>query len=236
MSNNEIYNGFLMDKGKPIPLESIAIGGEGTGGGFDGEHNDLDGRDANDAHPISAITNLRSELDSLEIATGEPDWDKLQNRPENITFWGNDIGLPISVEGFPWIQGTFQDRSIAAGTTNTQNVTPIFGSGTASMISGDRFIVPETGLYSFVASNFRGSATTGSGVQWISVALPSNHMFIDTQIQAGTSAYFPTLSFTYRFSANQSFQLNLRSTVAQTHIRRDNEPWNVGIFAFARIA
>ena len=32
---------------------------------FAGEHNDLDGRSADDAHPISAITGLQAALDSL---------------------------------------------------------------------------------------------------------------------------------------------------------------------------
>jgi hypothetical protein len=36
--------------------------GAGGGGSFDGDHNDLDGREANDAHPQSAITGLTSAL------------------------------------------------------------------------------------------------------------------------------------------------------------------------------
>jgi len=35
-----------------------SLKGTGGGGGFDGEHNDLDGREKDDAHPISAITDL----------------------------------------------------------------------------------------------------------------------------------------------------------------------------------
>ncbi len=40
-------------------------GGGGGGGGFEGEHNDLAGRGAANAHPIVAITGLQAALDAL---------------------------------------------------------------------------------------------------------------------------------------------------------------------------
>ena len=42
---------------------TVNTGGGGGGGTFDGVHNDLDGRSAADAHPISAITGLQTTLD-----------------------------------------------------------------------------------------------------------------------------------------------------------------------------
>ena len=49
-----------------VPVIGSSPGG--TGGGFDGEHNDLDGRSTADAHPITAITGLEDALD--EVAGG----------------------------------------------------------------------------------------------------------------------------------------------------------------------
>lgn len=57
--------------------------GAGGGGSFDGEHNDLPGRDAADAHPISAITGLE---EALANAGGGP---------------FQTVGLDIISDGFP---------------------------------------------------------------------------------------------------------------------------------------
>ena len=50
-------------------VEVSVIGG-GSGGSFDGGHNDLSGRDAAEAHPISAITGLQAALDGIEVGEG----------------------------------------------------------------------------------------------------------------------------------------------------------------------
>ena len=49
--------------GDEIVVAEVTMTG-GTGGGFDGVHNDLDGRSTADAHPISAITGLTAALDA----------------------------------------------------------------------------------------------------------------------------------------------------------------------------
>lgn len=46
-------------------VESGSSGAGSGGGGFEGVHNDLDGRSAADAHPITSITGLTAALASL---------------------------------------------------------------------------------------------------------------------------------------------------------------------------
>lgn len=49
------------DQGDDITFEIVT---EVPGAEFDGDHNDIDGRDADDAHPMSAVTGLVVELDA----------------------------------------------------------------------------------------------------------------------------------------------------------------------------
>lgn len=59
--------------GDEIVVAEVTMTG-GTGGGFDGEHNDLDGRSTADAHPISAITGLQAALDAAGGGGGSSSW------------------------------------------------------------------------------------------------------------------------------------------------------------------
>jgi len=63
----QVGNDIEIAEGTPVEVsggELIRVGGTGTGGTFDGVHNDLDGRDTEDAHPISAITGLQAAIDA----------------------------------------------------------------------------------------------------------------------------------------------------------------------------
>lgn len=56
----------------PTATVQLHLGGSVTvGGGFSGDHNDLPGRSAADAHPIAAITGLQEALDALAEGTGQ---------------------------------------------------------------------------------------------------------------------------------------------------------------------
>jgi hypothetical protein len=71
-----------------------------------GEHNDLTGRDAEDAHPISAITNLQGELDdkadadSLAAVATSGSYNDLLDTPtpsDKRTEW---VSLALMYQGF----------------------------------------------------------------------------------------------------------------------------------------
>lgn len=81
------------------------VGGSGSPAPT-GEHNDLTGRDAEDAHPISAITNLQGELDnkadadSLATVATSGSYNDLSDTPtpfDKRTEW---VSLALMYQGF----------------------------------------------------------------------------------------------------------------------------------------
>ena len=87
----------------------LAANAEMVGGGSpapSGEHNDLTGRDAEDSHPISAITNLQGELDdkadtdSLATVAISGSYNDLSDTPtpsDKRTEW---VSLVLMYQGF----------------------------------------------------------------------------------------------------------------------------------------
>ena len=97
-----------------VPVIGSSPGG--TGGGFDGEHNDLDGRSTADAHPITAITGLQAALE--EVAGGASaladltDVDTTTDPPD-----ADDV---LAWDGVTWTPATLT----ALGAPGLSNATP----------------------------------------------------------------------------------------------------------------
>ena len=89
--------------------------------------------------------------------------------------------LPTDVvQGFPWVAGRFQARSMSAGVRNI--LTPIATSGEINMISGTGITVPEDGIYIFACLN--GGITVANIRNWTEIsangtAIVSNYNFSD---------------------------------------------------------
>ena len=88
--------------GDEIVVAEVTMTG-GTGGGFDGVHNDLDGRSTADAHPISAITGLQAALDAagtggsladltdVDVTTDPP-------APDDVLAWDGTNWTPATLD------------------------------------------------------------------------------------------------------------------------------------------
>jgi hypothetical protein len=99
----------------PVARVVTAGDADGPGGSFDGEHNDLDGREEPDAHPISAITGLQGALDNASGGTafiydssGAQNGNRYNDWEELI------VALAAAPEG-PKIVQFRQDETIPAG-------------------------------------------------------------------------------------------------------------------------
>ena len=88
--------------GDEIVVAEVTMTG-GTGGGFDGVHNDLDGRSTADAHPISAITGLTAALEAggasaladltdVDVETDPP-------APDDVLAWDGTNWTPATLDG-----------------------------------------------------------------------------------------------------------------------------------------
>jgi len=99
----ENINGTLFTS--QLAVRAEMVGGSGSPAPT-GEHNDLTGRDAEDAHPISAITNLQGELDdkadtdSLATVATSGSYNDLSDTPtpfDKRTEW---VSLALMYQGF----------------------------------------------------------------------------------------------------------------------------------------
>ena len=59
-------------------------------------------------------------------------WNNIKEIPENIGYFGDDIGLPVSVKGFPFVLARIVSRSLVANTWTQFNLSYV--DGDASLI------------------------------------------------------------------------------------------------------
>ena len=88
--------------GDEIVVAEVTMTGGTGGGGFDGVHNDLDGRSTADAHPISAITGLTAALEAggasaladltdVDVTTDPP-------APDDVLAWDGTNWTPATLD------------------------------------------------------------------------------------------------------------------------------------------
>ena len=150
-----------------------------------------------------------------------------------FNFWFGQIA-DARMSGLPWVAGRFNDRSLTANTWNVLTPSASNREGDSSLISGNRFVASEDGIWELFVSTSQSNA---AGAPNVSIALNSEDigLFINllNYVTAPSTTGIPGIYAKHRILKNNYFTHGLNSGVAQTTIFANN---SVRRFLFRRTA
>jgi hypothetical protein len=127
---------FLDDQTIFVTYRLRLIGAVGGGGGGTTVHNELTGRDADDAHPISAITGLEDELDNRQLLARVSDTATANFNLSSKTWNNREVFLVVDVNDITVTLDQAVD-TVLIRKIGSKSITFVNGSGrTIAFLSG----------------------------------------------------------------------------------------------------
>jgi len=142
-----------------------------------------------------------------------------------------DIARLGGVNEFPWVQGYFQDRSLPVGVTQ---LTPIRRIGDPSLLQGNRFVAPESGVYLLATTGNQLPTAQANKFMYIN---SSEHPVLYHRLRLdGNGDAMPPISVIGKLPAGGYLLHTFQLTVAVTAFAHQWQEWNQREFWFGRIA